>query len=69
MCVPGCLVVVKPVVSHFTNMHFNFMACLYFTQRMYGDNHPNQKRKYKKTSHYAEIFQLQNHKEQFDVCQ
>ncbi len=64
MCVPNCIVEVKPVISHFTNKHFNFMACLYFTQRMYGKYHPNHKRKYNKTSNNTEIFQFQNHKEQ-----
>ncbi len=69
MCVPDCIVVVKPVISHFTNKHLNFMACLYFTQRMFGEDHPNHNRKYNTTSNYTEIFQFQNHKEQCDVCQ
>ncbi len=67
MCVPECIQVVKPVISHFTNKHFNFMACLYFKQLMHGEDHPNHKPKYNKTSNYTEIFQ--NHKEQCDVCQ
>ncbi len=66
MCVPDCIVVVKPVISHFT---INFMACFYFTQRRYGEDHPNHKRKHNKTSNNTEIFQFQNPKEQCDVCQ
>ncbi len=66
MCVPNCAVEVKPVISHFTNKHFYFLACLYFTLRMYGEDH---KRKYNKTSNNTEIFQFQNHKEQCDGCQ
>ncbi len=67
MCVPDCIVVAKPVISHFTIKHFNFMACLYFTQRMYGEDRPSHTRKHNNTSNYTEIFQ--NHKEQCDVCQ